>query len=87
MQASFKPLVPRLSFQRLVLEILQNLSDIPLRMQTETVEALREAAEMYIVELFEDAFACAVHTRRVTLMLKDIRLVQVIRGPNDPGMV
>ncbi|CAH8612209.1 unnamed protein product [Schistosoma intercalatum] len=37
--------------------------------------ALQEAAEAFIVHLFECAQRCAIHARRVTVMTKDIQLV------------
>ena len=42
--------------------------------QADTLLALQEAAESYVVNLFEDANLCAIHEKRVTLMLKDIQL-------------
>ena len=42
--------------------------------------ALQEAAEAYLVGLFEDTNLCAIHAKRVTIMLKDIQLARRIRG-------
>ena len=42
--------------------------------------ALHEAAESYLVGLFEDTNACAIHAKRVTIMPKDIQLARRIRG-------
>ena len=39
-----------------------------------TVLALQEAAEAYLVRLFEDTNLCAIHTKRVAIMLTDMRL-------------
>ena len=36
--------------------------------------ALQEAAEAYLVGLFEDTNLCAIHAKRVTIMPKDIQL-------------
>uniref|UniRef100_A0A5S6QPY1 Histone domain-containing protein n=1 Tax=Trichuris muris TaxID=70415 RepID=A0A5S6QPY1_TRIMR len=44
------------------------------------VLALQEAAEAYLVGLFEDTNLCAIHARRVTIMPKDIQLARRIRG-------
>ena len=41
---------------------------------------LQEVAEAYVVNIFEDANLCAVHTKRVTLMPKDIQLACRIWG-------
>lgn len=44
--------------------------------------ALQEAAEAYMVHLFEDAQLLAFHAKRVTIMNKDIQLARRIRGIN-----
>jgi len=51
-----------------------------LRWQTSALLALQEAAEAYLVHLFEDANLCAIHAKRVTIMQKDIQLARRIRG-------
>ena len=42
--------------------------------------ALQEAAEAYLVHLFEDANLCAIHANRVTVKPKDVSLARRIRG-------
>ena len=44
------------------------------RFQSTTIAALQEAAENFIVGLFEDVNLLAVHAKRVTVMPRDIRL-------------
>ena len=51
-----------------------------LRFQGSAVLALQEAAEAYLVGLFEDTNLCAIHAKRVTIMPKDIQLARRIRG-------
>jgi len=51
-----------------------------LRWQTSALLALQEAAEAYLVHLFEDANLCAIHAKRVTIMQRDIQLARRIRG-------
>ena len=41
---------------------------------------LQEAAEAYLVGLFEDTNLAAIHAKRVTIMPKDIQLARRIRG-------
>jgi histone H3 len=41
---------------------------------------LQEAAEAYLVGLFEDTQFCALHAKRVTIMPKDMQLARRIRG-------
>ncbi|KAM3347229.1 hypothetical protein ACQJBY_021288 [Aegilops geniculata] len=72
-------LIKKLPFQRLVMEIAQ-VFKIDLRFQSHAVLALQEAAEAYLVGLFEDTNLCAVHAKRVTIMSKDVHLARRIRG-------
>jgi histone H3 len=44
---------------------------------------LQEAAEIYLVGLFEDSTLCAAHARRITVRPDDFKLVLTIRGPGD----
>ena len=69
----------KLPFQRLVREIAQDFKT-DLRFQGSAVLALQEAAEAYLVGLFEDTNLCAIHAKRVTIMPKDIQLARRIRG-------
>ncbi len=50
------------------------------RFQSQAVLALQEAAEAYLVSLFEDTNLCAIHAKRVTIMSKDLQLAKRIRG-------
>ena len=49
------------------------------RFQSTAIEALQEAAENFLVGLFEDVNLLGVHTKRVTVMQRDIRLALRIR--------
>ena len=51
-----------------------------LRFKTAALMALQEAAETYMVQLFEETVLCAVHAKRVTVMPKDMNLARRIRG-------
>ena len=42
--------------------------------------ALQEAAESYLVGIFEDTNICAIHAKRVTIMTKDLQLARRLRG-------
>ena len=72
-------LIWKLPFQRLVREITQDYKT-DLRFQSAAILCLQEAAEAYLVRLFDDANLCAIHTRRVTIMPRDIMLARRIRG-------
>lgn len=41
---------------------------------------MQEAAEAYLVGLFEDTNLCAMHSKRVTIMNRDMLLARRIRG-------
>ena len=71
-QKSTDLLIRKLPFQRLVREIAQDFKS-DLRFQGSAVLALQEAAEAYLVSLFEDTNLCAIHAKRVTIMPKDIQ--------------
>ena len=78
-QKSTELLIRKLPFQRLVREIAQDFKT-DLRFQSTAILALQEAAEAYLVGLFEDTNLCAIHAKRVTIMPKDIQLARRIRG-------
>ena len=42
--------------------------------------AMQEAAEYYLVSLFEESNLCCIHAKRVTIMPKDIQLAHRIHG-------
>ena len=85
-QKSTDLLIRKLPFQRLVREIACDSEIItsPLcgkvRFQSAAIMALQEAAEAYLVGLFEDTNLCAIHAKQVTIMPKDIQLARRIRG-------
>lgn len=78
-QKSTDLLIRKLPFQRLVREIAQDFKR-DLRFQSHAILALQEAAEAYLVSLFEDTNLCAIHAKRVTIQPKDIQLARRIRG-------
>ena len=78
-QKSTELLIRKLPFQRVVREIAQDFKT-DLRFQGAALMALHEAAEAYLVGLFEDTNLCAIHAQRVTIMPRDIQLARRIRG-------
>ena len=79
-QKSTDLLIRKAPFQRLVREITQDITDHRnLRFQSAAIMALQEAAEAYLVRLFENGLICAIHAKRVTVMPRDFHLVQRIR--------
>ncbi|ESO83506.1 hypothetical protein LOTGIDRAFT_207335 [Lottia gigantea] len=78
-QKSTNFLIPKITFQRMVREIAATLYP-GLRMHVVALAALQEAAESYIVGLFEDINLCAIHAKRVTVMPTDLKLALRIIG-------
>ena len=89
-------LIQKLPFARLVRELMEEyLNNNPrvkahfnkggghIRYQSDAIGALQEAAEAYLVGLFEDTNLCAIHARRVTIMPKDVLLARRIRGETE----
>jgi len=79
-QKSTDRLIRKLPFQRVVKELINNINNQGLRVNTHALAALQEACEHYMVRLFEDANLCAIHGKRVTIFPKDIQLARRIRG-------
>lgn len=78
-QKSTDLLVRKLPFQRLLREIAQSIKP-DLRFQSTAILAVQEAAEAYLVGLFEDTNLCAIHAKRVTIQPRDMQLARRIRG-------
>jgi len=72
-------LLRKAPFQRLVREIA-SAGKSSLRFQSAAVLAIQEATEAYLISLLADTNLCAIHTRRVTVMPKDLHLARRLRG-------
>ncbi|GKT22638.1 Histone H3/CENP-A like protein [Aduncisulcus paluster] len=71
-------LVPKAPFQRMVRSIaLTHRSDC--RFTVDSLAALQEATEFYLVQLLEDTNLLALHANRVTVFDKDLSLALRIR--------
>lgn len=77
-------LIPRLPFSRLVREIASDCwpTRHDIKFQAAAITALQESAESYLTRLFEDSNLCAIHSRRVTIMPRDIGLCLRLRRDN-----
>ena len=82
-QKSTECLIKRSPFQKLIREISQKYRVCPdgpgtpsvqVCFQSTAIAALQEAADNFIVGLFEDVNLLAVHAKRVPVMTRDIRL-------------
>lgn len=80
---STKLIIPKSRFQLLVKEIaIDRKSDI--KFEVSAVQALQEAAEAHLVELFRKAQVVACHAKRETLHGRDLHVVRHITG--DTGL-
>jgi histone H3 len=86
-QKSTDLLIKKIPFQRLVREIAQDFKVIgsheQLRFQGLAVLALQEAAESYLVQIFEETNLCCIHAKRITITKKDMQLALRIRGDTN----
>lgn len=78
-QKSTDLLIRKRPFQRLVREIAQDFKT-DIYFQSTSMLCLQEAAEAFLVGLFEDTNLCAIHAKRVTIMPRDMQLARRIRG-------
>ncbi len=49
----------------------------------DSIKALQEASESFLVAVFEDTNLCAIHAKRVTIMTKDMDLAIRIKYGGD----
>ena len=64
-------------------EISNEVSPEPFRYTAESLLAIQEATEDFLVHLFEDCNLCAIHAKRQTVMRKDLQLARRIRGDRN----
>lgn len=76
-QKSSDLLIRKRPFQRLVRNLISTTDE--LRFQSAALTIFQEAAENFLISLIEDAYRCAVHAKRVTLMPRDIVLIYKIK--------
>jgi histone H3 len=79
LQRSTDLLIRKAPFSRLAREIGQEFRHEALYFQGSAVDALQEAAEAHIVGEFADTNLCAIHGKRVTVMVKDMQLSRRIK--------
>ena len=74
--------ISKIVFLRLVKEVLQREHSW-FWIQVRTVSALHEAAEAYLVWLFEDTTLCTLHAKCITIKPRDMQLARRIRGKSS----
>jgi histone H3/H4 len=71
--------IPRIPFQDLVHEITTTI-DPTLRMETDAIGLLQQAAESHVVSVIRDGRMITEHEGRVEVRPKDMRLAQLLRS-------
>lgn len=74
-QKTTELLIRKLPFQRLTREIAQEFKT-DLRFTADSILALQEATEAFVIHLFENTNLSAIHAKRVTIMPKDLALAR-----------
>ena len=73
-QRSTELLIRKLSFQRLVKEVVLQMFQQQHRFQSTALLALQEASEQFLVRMFEMVNHIAIHSNRQTIMSKHVYL-------------
>src|SRR6185369_6831785 len=89
-QKTAEPLLRKLPFRRLVREICQNTRTIDtptggkedFRWKLDALTSIQEAAESELIKLFEFTNMLAIHSKRQTIMIRDMKLAAV----RTPGL-
>jgi histone H3/H4 len=84
-QRSCDLLIPKAPFTQLVRDIAQSFMP-GVRFQPEAIEALMESAESYLIRQFQKWNLTAIHRKRVTINLKDVKLVRDMDEIDGKGM-
>ena len=82
-QTSTELLIRKISFQRLVREIVHKMKGKDYRFQSTALLALQEASESFLVNMFDQCNSIAIHGKRVTVKPTDVQLSKRITGFHD----
>ena len=63
---STNPIVPKAPFNHLVWEIVDEVSNTVIHIQSTTLDALQDAIEDLATSLFQDDILCHINAKRVT---------------------
>lgn len=74
--------IPKAPISRLIRQIAGGYHADDLRFGRDAFTALREAAEAFLIERFEDANALAIHCKRVTIFPSDMTIAGQINHRN-----
>jgi histone H3/H4 len=82
-QKSTELFIPKQCFGELAREICDDVS-LDKRWAGDAMLALHEAAEAYLVEFFEEINLHAIHAKRVTINVKDVRIWKKLKQLRHP---
>lgn len=80
LQTSTRTLVPKSSMERLIREISQEFAT-DVRFKPSAIEALQQAAEMYVTGVFKKSDVVRAHCKRETLAIEDMRTAIRVQDP------
>ncbi len=77
--------------QSLAYDVVENKANChikpgDLRFQAAALDCIHEAAEAFMVEIFEDSNLVAIHSKRVTIQPRDMQLVKTLRGKGSENL-
>lgn len=72
LQKTTHMVIPRIPFERIVRELLQDRRSNT-RLSSASIQALQEAAEMYLTEMLREGNNYAIHAKRTTLSPADLQ--------------
>jgi histone H3/H4 len=72
-----KMCIPKSNFNKLVREILSEICGYEI--EQEAIDALQEVSEEHLINLFNNAGACATNVGRKTITVEDFKLVSAIQ--------
>ncbi|KAM7351652.1 histone H3.Y-like [Cochliomyia hominivorax] len=78
LQNSTRLIIPKLAFGRLLREITLRINPDITRYTVTALEALQEASELFLSQVFEDSYLLAMHRQCVTLTKADMILYRAL---------
>ena len=94
-QRSTELLIPKAPFSRFIRELIQDSgagqsilrgTHRSVRITTDALHAIQQAAESFLVNFFEDCNLCAIHGKRVTVTTRDMQLALRLTQSHEHGV-
>ncbi|XP_013101070.2 histone H3-like centromeric protein A [Stomoxys calcitrans] len=79
LQSSVDHQIPRVAFARVVREITMDFTTNVTHYTAVALQALQEATEMFLTQVFQDAYMLTMHRRAVTLSVSDMTLIRALK--------